>query len=344
MQSNMNEVRRLTLHVGLPKTATTTLQTHVFPQVPGFIGRSKANLSPATEAPYRKFRAVADQWARGRSAPSADLVSFIATLCKFSSDEVLVSEEALSRWVIDDESTVAWPFHDGCWSLPRVRPHPLSRRLAELRVATDDHFNVRIILTLRNQAHFMASLYAQQQREMFHPSQTDFEAKIARALDIDEPAFDWASLVEELRRSVGDDDVLILLHEDGIERNASRIAKFLKTPLSTTTNVRENVKREGPQAWRGTWVEPVTDRGALHRVRRTTNRLWPEVLRPLAPPLKRMLVGLDAAVACVIEPKHRVGVRVELTHELTEKIRHHYRPSNDRLGQMIGRNLQSLGY
>lgn len=344
MQSKAGKVTRLTLHVGLPKTATTTLQTHVFPQVPGFIGRSRANLGPATEAPYRKFRAVVNKWERGRSAWSADIASFVASLGNLSEDEALVSEESLSGWVIDGDRA-AWPVEDGWFRLPRVRPHPLADRTAELRAAADGLFDVRIILTLRNQPDLMGSLYAQLQGGMGNPSQDDFEAKVARTLSNDEPVFDYASLVEELLWTVGGDDVLVLLHEDGMERNVSRIAEFLGTPLRATEDLRENVKREGPQAWRGAWVDrPVTRRGTLGRARTTADRLWPEALRALAPPLKRMLAGLDAASARVVEPKHHVGVRVEFTHELAERVRDHYRPSNERLGQLIGRDLESLGY
>lgn len=335
----MKHVKRLTLHVGLPKTATTTLQAHVFPQFPGFVNSSTANLSPATEDLYLKFRAVADQWVQGNSASSEIMAPFVASLGNFSPDAVLVSDENLSSWAIDG-GRPRWPVEDGWFRMPRERPYSLTNRMAELKAAADGLFDVRIVLTLRNQSDFMGSLYAQLEGGMLNPSQKDFEAKIARALSSDELFLDYASLVEELGRLICGNDLLILVHEDGIERNVSRIAKFLDAPLSIAETVRENVKREGPQAWRGV-DRTATKRGTFGRMRKAANRSWPEALRALAPPARRMLAGLDAASTRIVGGK---GVRVELSRELTEKIRDHYRPSNERLGELIGRDLQSFGY
>ena len=342
----MRHDRQLTLHIGLPKTATTTLQTHVFPMVPGYLGKFYGE-SPntAVEEPFRQHRKAHEQWTEGKSALTAPATQFIESLDRFNESQILISDEGLSRWPVDGR--VNSPFHDGWHETFRARPHPVVDFLAALREAGEGRLKVRVILTLRNQSDFMGSLYAQWQRSMGNPSQNDFEAKVTRALSTDDPFFDYATLVEELEQDLGDGDLLILLYEDGLERNVSRIAEFLGIELVAphSSRSRENVKRHGSQSWKGASVEkPVTKRGPLGRIRRAAARTWPDALRVLAGPLKRALKRLDAASESFVKPQTREGVVITMSDRLAREVREHYADSNERLAQTLERDLKSLGY
>lgn len=344
----MGHDRQLTLHIGLPKTATTTLQTHVFPMLPGYVGKFYGE-SPntAVEEPFRQFQKAYEQWTEGKSALTAPATQFIESLDRFNESQILISEEGLYRWPVDGRVEHGWPFFDGWHETFRARPHPVVDFLAALREAGEGRLKVRVILTLRNQSDFMGSLYAQLQNSMRKPSQNDFEAKVTRALSTDDPFFDYATLVEELEQDLGDGDLLILLYEDGLELNVSRIAEFLGIELVAphSSRSRENVKRHGSQSWKGAWVEkPVTKRGPLGRIRRAAARTWPDALRVLAGPLKRALKRLDAASESFVKPQTREGVVITMPDRLAREVREHYADSNERLAQTLERDLKSLGY
>ncbi len=344
----MPNTKSLTLHIGLPKTATTTLQTHVFPQVPGYLGKFFGHM-PAGEAAQRlmAWRGPYAGWREQRPGWEASVGAWIASLDDVDVPMSLVSEEGFSSWPVPGGGGQVWPFLDNWCSRIGARPHPVVKFIAAIRAASGGSLNVRVILTLRNQPDLMGSLYAQLQGAMRSPSQDDFEAKVARAVRTDDPFFDYATFVEELEQDHGDGDLLILLHEDGLERNVSRIAEFLGLDLAVphSSHSRENVKRHGPQSWKGEWVEkPVTKRGPLGRIRRTADKAWPDALRVLAGPLKRALKRLDAASEKLVKPQAREGVVVTMPDRLAREVREHYAGSNERLARRLGRDLQALGY
>ena len=342
----MEAVRELTLHIGLPKTATTTLQTHIFPQLPGYLGKYYGSDRLTRGALFVSGGEALSQWIKGSPRWPRAVEAWVESLGELGEAQPLLSDEALARWPSELHGPSHWPLSDGWSDTLRVRPHPVIELLEAVRAAgRSNDLRVRVIVTLRNQPEFMGSLYAQLQGGMQRPGQADFEAKVEESLRRDDPFFDYASLVEELQQVVGGTDLLVLLHEDGLERNVARIAEFLDLPLRATGLTRENVKSESAQAWKGAWTDlPVTRRGPLGSLRKAVDRRWPNSLGTLAPPLKRMLAGVDAASARVVKPKRHEGVRIELSDELAERIRRHYGPSNERLALLLGRDLKALGY
>ncbi len=342
----MDDGRELTLHIGLPKTATTTLQTHVFPQLPGYLGKYYGADRLTRGAPWVIGDKALRQWTNRSAGWPRAVEAWVESLGGLGEAQTMFSNEGLAQWPSELHGLSYWPLSDGWSDTLRVRPHPVIEFLEAVRTAGGSRdVKVRVIVTLRNQPEFMGSLYAQLQGGMQHPGQADFEAKVMESLRRDDPFFDYASLVEELARAVGGEHMLVLLYEDGLERNVERIGEFLDSPLSATESMRENVKRKGQQTWRGAWADvPVTNRGALGKLRKRVYRSWPHALHMLERPLKRMLAGVDAVSARVVEPKRHEGVRIELSDEVAAGIRRHYGPSNERLAQLLGRDLKVLGY
>lgn len=81
---------RLLLHVGLPKTATTTLQTHYFPRLPAGTFRYLGTLQPRSlhqDPLFLDLRAAVD------GDPGADRVRALLEACLAQGTSVVVSEE-----------------------------------------------------------------------------------------------------------------------------------------------------------------------------------------------------------------------------------------------------------
>lgn len=346
----MGREQQVTLHIGLPKTASTTLQTHVFPQIPGYVGKFYGEgLGSGPALRYALFKDAVTGWRVHKPGWRAPLRKWIESIGKDGEPPILASDEGLSSWPVSGGRMPwnPWPLSDGWANATRVRPHPVVMFLAAVREAGGEHLNVRVILTLRNQSDFMGSLYAQIQRGMRFSTQDDFEAKVTQSLLNADPFYDYASLVEELEVELGEDDLLVLLHEDGLERNVARIAEFLDLPLvfSDLNDARENVKRHGRRSWQGASEEqPVTKRGPLGTIRKIVDRWWPDALHVLEQPLKRTLARLDKAANRVAKPLTRDGVVITMPDCLTRDVREHCAKSNGRLADRLGRDLQSLGY
>lgn len=169
----------LNLHLGLPKTATTTLQRYFRQNVPGYFG-SPGSLSPfGFFGPYRAafLREAPEWWDKRDSAP---LRRKLSTAVRRS-----------ARMSGINRATLSWEaFLTGHLFLGHQRgaPDELSgqrsvNHLAKLlrnampRVSVD-----RILLTVRRQPEWLASLYAQKSVRIQGASQRDFNDQIYRLL------------------------------------------------------------------------------------------------------------------------------------------------------------------
>lgn len=341
----MEAIRELTLHIGLPKTATTVLRGSVFPQIPGYLGKY-SGLPPTNRFVNPTTGSLLEGWERGNPDWRGAIDEWVRSLAELDERHLLLSQERLASWPARLSEQRQYPFDDDWFDAQRVRPHPVVDFLDLVKTAGESSgIKVRVIVTLRAQPEFMASRYAQSQGKMRQPGQGDFEAKVRESLRRADPYFDYASLVEELAGVVGMENLLVLLYEDGVEINVERISLFVDLPLRFAHKTRENVKRRSPRTWEGppTYV-PVTQRGVLGNIRKVARSSWPDALRVLEAPLKRIVTGLDVAAARLVEPKRFDGVQVELSGELSDEIRRRYGSSNDRLARILGRDLEQLGY
>ena len=194
----------LVLHIGLPKTATTTLQRHIFPQHPGYCGKfgdgrpmSSCSWWPAHLAWQRQsigWQKVVESWA-----------SRVA-----HGHSTFVSSEGLAQWPTSaiNRRGNSWPVDDN-WANIRVRPHPICEFLNVVQSGLDAGVPVKVVLTLRVQGAFLASLYAQQSGDMKQPSQSDFEAKVKRLLTENDSFCDWHALVDDVSSVIGRENLAI---------------------------------------------------------------------------------------------------------------------------------------
>jgi hypothetical protein len=348
LKDSETSIRELTIHIGLPKTATTTLQRHVFPMFSGYVGKHiEGSLHEHVAAREEMWRRAFAAWEVASPAWREELRDALSRISRLGEDRVLLSEERFSWWPLQ-----GFPHRmlllDG-WSVsPRVGRHPVMELLAETQEYLGAEWRVRAILTLRNQPDFLGALYAEQQRAMSAPSQKDFEGKVREALRIADPWLDYDTLVEDLHATLEPDDVLTLLYEDGIAINVSRIADFLGVEFDdvlASDTPRENARRAGEGSWQGFYrLPPITKRGAVGRLRRRIDNGWPDILGRFELPLKRLLATVDGAVARIVRPGSSAGVLVTMHDELKAEVHRHCSDSNARLADRLGRDIASHGY
>lgn len=201
---------RLILHVGFPKTGTTTLQRWLAKNCAGrYLGKAAPGLDlpdfdlfPALRAAVTRPRIWATQrWAAAEVAPVAEAIATAIAAV----ESPIVSDEDLVR-VIQRRGR-GFPF------LQDEEP-PLVGLLTVLA----QEFEIEVLVTLRAQSTWLPSMYAELARQMVLPSQQDFERRLTDFLSDPTPTgvsyCDWASWIFQLRSAVGPEHVNCLLLED----------------------------------------------------------------------------------------------------------------------------------
>ena len=201
---------RLILHVGFPKTGTTTLQRWLAKNCAGrYLGKAAPGLDlpdfdlfPALRAAVTRPPIWAtERWAAAEIAPVAKAIARAIEVV----GSPIVSDEDLVR-VIQRRGR-GFPF------LENEEP-PIVSLLAVLA----QEFAIEVLVTLRAQSTWLPSNYAELARQMVSPAQQDFERRVSEFLTDPTPTgvsyCDWASWLVQLRSAVGPDHVHCLLLEE----------------------------------------------------------------------------------------------------------------------------------
>ena len=159
--------RKLVVHIGLPKTATTSIQTHFFPQVAGYLGKRgwRSQYYPPVEEPseaFGEFAGIKDAHSQGQDW-EARLADWAHNL-DFSEQPVqVISDESLAHWrsppKVGAPSLPVERARQG--NVPRRGAHPVTVLLAKLRDFLPSDVSLFTIVTLRNQADYLGSMAAQ---------------------------------------------------------------------------------------------------------------------------------------------------------------------------------------
>lgn len=209
--------RRILIHVGLHKTATTLVQQRVFaPTGRALQARLPPGSGPVTEAMARPviqrlntvFRR-ADPSSHWDGPEARALVRDLAELADRVTGVgplILSSEDLSTPDFFMREAELGHPTGPG--------PHPVVRHVAGLlRTIGWDPADVHILLGVRRQAHYLAALYAQWGHRAV-TSQRGFERGVARILARPEGAAnDWLDLHRlaiGFRDVVGAENVTVL--------------------------------------------------------------------------------------------------------------------------------------
>ena len=343
-------MRRITIHLGLPKTATTSLQKHIFSQLPGYLGQfTQDHLYPSTVHVELRDLYVYGTMLDGRRVYEVDgRPVWIPALSKWveevvaSKDETLFwSLESLSQWRSPADNAAVWPVMTDPGALPRRGRHPIVGFLQHLSSLLPQDIELKTILTLRNQSDWLISLAAEMG--------ISDSAFVERLILSNDASLDYYGIIRDLEHLRGPENHLTLLFENGMEHNAQQILSFAGySPRDFrdfgVSRARENVRRSEA----GWSVKRLSPHAYLEQRLRSTRERFPlldkllrstETLRrPLHPYLgfearQRALGGIPAR-----------QVQIFLTEEQKAAIRTHCETSNARLGAHLDEDLRSLGY
>lgn len=243
--------RPVTLHIGLMKTATTMLQSTVFPHTPGLTYRGKP--LPALARPIRAITTLDDEdWTR--VLPEVE-EAFRRDLGR-PGPGVLISEE---------EFSIGGEFDS------RADRVAIAGRLHHLFPQAS------VILVVRNQLTALASLYAYVVGGMPEPPSfrdwLDHHGRATvpgRGLDL----FDYAALIRLYTERFGSDRVHVLLYEDLVRDRAAflrQICRVLRLPEDAMAHIPESRRNTRPANVEACW-EP--ERRARIEARYAASNAW----------------------------------------------------------------------
>jgi len=335
------------LHVGLPKTATTALRKHVYSRLPGYLGSLSAMQHRDDEVRniqliYARF--ANDGISGGLRSLHPALAKWVAELRKPINNPTVLVNHRLSEWAFADDlkSPVRLVSDVDDFAQAPPRENPLPPFLEALRETLPGDIRLRVVVSLRRQPEWLASLYAQSARTMRRPGQDDFESKMRRIVRENDDRLDFASLVRGIHDAIDPTNVLTLLLEDGLADHVTSLGSFLNLPeLNETLNLApENVRQTDERTWRLNHERTVRFR----RIRRVANsNLIPASLRVPAMSTTKHAERVTAVAAQRLR-EARWGGTVVLQPETREMLLAHCEPHNRRLSAIVGRDLVSHGY
>jgi hypothetical protein len=332
-------VRTLVIHAGLPKTGTTTLQRDVFPRLPGYLG---GNSSPENSELFHSLRALhAERPGKWETAAwrSRAIQWWEASARADHSVPLIVSSESLYTWGLSGAQYVFEPKRR-----PTGQFRPLATFIERLSDALLGRAGLRVILTVRNQPEFLASLYAQGSNKFPEPSQADFEARVRALVSARDDSLDWAGCVDALHGTIGPENVLVPVFEDGLETIVRQVGSFVGSgPSAPVPMGRHNARGAGAESW------AVRHRTSAHRVLRMPSVLWPVDVAPKQRRYVKRAIGLDRLEtrlqrAAQVGERRRSAGTITVTPELRSEVLEAWAESNARLAELLERDLRPHGY
>jgi hypothetical protein len=159
---NRSIKRKLILHLGLPKTGTTTLQKHFFPKLEGFrnLGKRYCNPDELFELKFISRFATSMYFAKEENLNHA-FKEFYESLMEHEK-KIYGAKDAEIPILLSNETFTKYLFlpmyfgYPGIWTLDADK---LFERLA--RFADKYNFDLHILITTREAKEFLHSFYAQ---------------------------------------------------------------------------------------------------------------------------------------------------------------------------------------
>lgn len=326
----------INLHLGLPRTATTTLQNRVFPEYIGVDYHGKSDVKEINQS-FLRTRLLSSWKSFISGEPyQKSLDAWIGELMVCDSPNILISDEALMHWKSPrhPEASEYVTLRNRKVDTPRSGPHPIVEFLKIISDRLPNGWELRAILTLRNQADFLGSLYAQTQGSIYSQKGNPGLDFLENALTTRDASLGFYGIVKSIQDMVGNQNLCLLFYEDGLKYNSQRIIDFigaeeLREPSWEKSQL--NAKRIGEGIWKTSpqWPRAVVS-AALMLKQFRLGRLLMRTVVSIAPGLKRLVT--------------RRRRTITLSEEQRSRIKSHFSNDTRKLSDLIGRDLYELGY
>lgn len=334
-------MRDLILHIGLPKTGTTSLQDVLQRRHPNYHGKRRPDVGPQRPSEFGRF------YVRGGDPVRRDSTSWPVRLFKWwqrashqGRSDVLVSDEVLSAWPTRARGRrfSSWPVSAELDDVElREGTHPAVGFVRDVSMALGGHARVRVAVVLRSQPELLGSLFAQLSALDRRASQGVFDSNISRILAKGEPFLDYHGLVSGLAGEVGISNLSIHLFEDGLESVAVNLFEFMGIPPT-------DAMPEGalPIANRRSSASGVWQLRPQSLARRLVAR-YGRFGRWIPARTRYQIVRWSAQLGSNCKARTIPG-QVVLSPVQREAILASVAESNIRLGNLLQRNIRDVGY
>lgn len=344
----------LIIHIGLPKTGTTTIQKRFFASLPNNV-RNLTKDPCAGPDESTKLLSLFKQYCFDRIRPqelSFQMRKWVTRCIDSYFKHLEVKDHELLPLILSRESLSNWfssgmhystPILTACPAIfrgfsSRRHPAPIVPFLSDY-VLPQWPGEVKFILSLRNQPEWLASLYAQLSNRIRSATQNDFDMQIRRAVITQDPYLNWYEWYRALTGLVGHNKLhVLLLEEMNKPEYWANLSSFCGHPMPQENSVHENRKSDESTYW---CVQPFSTIAFV-------DRYWDKTQFPNS---RRVVIKAGSCVSQrLIDPIVRFtgfekrDERVFLTNELRREILNRVSDSNVMLADAIAKDLQSLGY
>lgn len=326
---------KITLHIGLPKSATTTLQDTVFPKYEGIAFHGKSRNKNLNQLLRDSLLLAWETFVDGQNFEN-HLHAWIDGALSCEQTKFLISDEGLMQWKSPRPRDAAhWvTLRNPKVDIPRQGSHPIVEFLQEILGRLPDEVKVQAILTLRNQSDFLGSLHAQTQDSIYAQTGRGNQDFVKRALTTHDSSLEFYEIVKDLQTTLGEHNFLCLFYEDGLSHNSKEIAKFIGVE-NYGEQFEPEVKLNNHRVADGSWE---------------TARLWPRPVRILYYELLK--TGFGQKLARTIRKTipwtwnliPTTTKTVTISEEQKRQIKSHFKSDVDKLSEIMGRDLHELGY
>lgn len=248
---------RLVLHVGLPKTGTTTVQKHVFPKVATYYGPfSKPSASFWREG-FPRLRQIIQflppaWWFTPAARDDREFLRRLGQRLACSCNDVLLSFENLIASEFFGPNQGAYVREDG------TRFHPVEHLAEILPILFPSREETIVLVTCRRQWPWLPSLYAQLSDRIPGASQRDFDDQLETILESDwvhQSTLNYHHLGSEILRRVLPSQLVFLPMESmGQLEYSTLLAGVLQLAPDevhrAVAGSRENARQAAPNTWK----------------------------------------------------------------------------------------------
>ena len=325
----------LIFHIGFPKCASGTIQNKVLAGTPGYLGTGKS--ISVQENFAKQFQAFAPIGPRLRGNWSA-AHDWKRRVLKHARENFPNAH----RYIASTEFLT---------NRNKFHPRPIVPFLNRFSKEIWSIGRIKTILVLRNPAERIASGYAQSSGSTFGACQQHFENHVQRILERDLEVLDLAAWVDDLFQALGRENVCVLLMED-IQRMKfwQELGDFAElddfNPESMLSTHGLNQRKLNTSTWKlaefNPWNKAKSQSGKL------VGLLWPGGRLPSLRGKSISALAHSLTVVHTVNParfrERQRGTQIELTDELRERIRRRCQPYHQRLAELLGRDLEELGY